>query len=242
MSRRLEEIDWQSTPLGDLMLRRRREPTTGREIYEVKLGEEFLMSSLFTAAETELAHLGLAAARPTDLDVVVGGLGLGYTLVAALENDRVRSVRVIEALAPVISWHERHLLPDTVAATDDPRTTFVHDDFFAWARRGGPPSVDVVLLDVDHTPEHHLHPSHADLYTEDGLRSLAGHLRPDGVFALWSDDPPDPAFVAVLSRVFVDVEGVVVEFPNPITGSTSSNSVYTARWRPRRPPASDPSD
>lgn len=242
MSRRLEEIDWQSTPLGDLMLRRRREPTTGREIYEVKLGEEFLMSSLFTAAETELAHLGLAAARPTDLDVVVGGLGLGYTLVAALENDRVRSVRVIEALAPVISWHERHLLPDTVAATDDPRTTFVHDDFFAWARRGGPPSVDVVLLDVDHTPEHHLHPSHADLYTEDGLRSLAGHLRPDGVFALWSDDPPDPAFVAVLSQVFVDVEGVVVEFPNPITGSTSSNSVYTARWRPRHPPASDPGD
>ncbi|MBB2987326.1 spermidine synthase [Terracoccus luteus] len=251
MSRRLEEIDWQSTPLGDLMLRRRREPTTGREIYEVKLGEEFLMSSLFTVAEIELAHLGLAAARPTgptgihdapDLDVVVGGLGLGYTLVAALESDRVRSVRVIEALAPVISWHERHLLPDTVAATDDPRTTFVHDDFFAWARRGGPPGVDVVLLDVDHTPEHHLHPSHADLYTPDGLRSLAGHLRPEGVFALWSDDPPDPAFVGVLSEVFVDVEGVVVDFPNPITGSTSSNSVYTARWRPGHAPASGPTD
>ncbi|CAN7340972.1 spermidine synthase [Terrabacter sp. LjRoot27] len=237
MSRRFEEIDWQQTPMGEISLRRRLEPSLLVDVYEVKLGEEFLMSSLFTVAEVELARLGLAAVEGDGsgegLDVVVGGLGLGYTAVAALEDDRVRTLTVVEALAPVISWHERQLLPGTAALTVDPRTTLLEGDFFALAREGhgfgdAPDLLHAVLLDIDHTPHHVLHPSHADLYSREGLSRLAATLHPGGVFALWSDDPPEDAFTALLAEVFADVAAHEVSFANPLTGGTSSNGVYVA--------------
>jgi spermidine synthase len=234
MSRHFEELDWQNTDLGEISLRRRLERTLQVDVYEVKLGDEFLMSSLFTVAEVELARLGLAACTAPELDVVVGGLGLGYTAVAALEEPRVRSLVVVEALAAVIHWHESSLLPDAVTLTSDPRSRLVQGDFFALARatggfsNDGPSRVHAVLLDIDHTPGHVLHPSHAAFYTPAGLRALHDHLNPGGVFALWSDDPPDADFLALLRAEFASAQGHVVSFPNPLTGGTSANSVYVA--------------
>jgi spermidine synthase len=112
----------------------------------------------------------------------------------------------------------------------------VLDDFFAVMR--GASQVDhvndearwdAILLDVDHSPRHQLDPSHAELYTVAGLRSLARHLVEGGVFALWSDDPPDEEFLVTLRAVFADVEAHVVDFANALTGGTSSNTVYVAR-------------
>lgn len=242
MSRRFEEIDWQQTPWGEISLRRRLEPSLLVDVYEVKLGEEFLMSSLFTVAEVELARLGLAAVEGEHLDVVVGGLGLGYTALAALEDLRVRTVTVVEALAPVISWHERRLLPDTAALTLDPRTTLLEGDFFALAREGvgfgrATGLLHAVLLDIDHTPHHVLHPSHADLYTREGLERLAARLHPGGVFALWSDDPPEARFTALLAGVFADAAAHEVTFANPLTGGRSSNTVYVATTSSTHPTA-----
>ena len=91
---------------------------------------------------------------------------------------------------------------------------------------------DAFLLDVDHTPRNVLHPSHAPFYEADGLVRMAGLLRPGGVFALWSDDPPDDAFLATLDEVLPGPEAHVVAFPNPATGGESANTVYVAR----RPP------
>ena len=85
-----------------------------------------------------------------------------------------------------------------------------------------------MLLDIDHTPRHVLHPSHAAFYSADGLRSLRRHLHPEGVFALWSDDPPDEDFLGLLRAGFTSAQGHVVSFPNPLTGGTSANSVYVA--------------
>jgi spermidine synthase len=234
MSRRFEELDWQNTEMGEISLRRRLERTLEVDVYEVKLGEEFLMSSLFPVAEIELARLGLAACAGAELDVVVGGLGLGYTAVTALEEPRVRSLVVVEALGPVIGWHEKHLLPDAETLTRDPRTRLVQGDFFALAAApggfgaDGPDRVHAVLLDIDHTPQHVLHPSHAAFYTPQGLRALHGHLHPGGVFALWSDDPPDADFVNLLQAEFGSAEAHVVSFANPLTGGTSANTVYVA--------------
>lgn len=234
MSRKLEELDWQETAMGEISLRRRLDPTLKVEVYEVKLGEEFLMSSLFTAAEVELARLGLAAVTGEQLDVVVGGLGLGYTAATALEDPRVRSLAVVEALPQVIDWHERRLLPETAGLAQDPRTRLVHTDFFASVRgsegfgTGTPERYHAVLLDIDHTPRHVLHPSHAALYTADGLADVRRLLHPGGVFAMWSDDPPDEEFTAVLGQVFTDTAAHVVTFPNPLTGGDSANTVYVA--------------
>ena len=86
MSARFEELAWAPTPMGEISLRRRLEPSLRVDVYEVKLGEEYLMSSLFTVAEIELARLGLAQVPGSDLDVVVGGLGLGYTARAVLTD------------------------------------------------------------------------------------------------------------------------------------------------------------
>ena len=222
--------------MGAISLRRRLDPMLRVEVYEVKLGDDFLMSSLFTVAEVELARLALDELDGTGFDVAVGGLGLGYTASAALEDERVTALLVVEALEEVISWHERRLLPDVVALSADPRTRFQHGDFFAMAESatGFDPTTPerkfhAILLDVDHTPRHVLHPSHADFYRPAGLRRLTRHLRPDGVFALWSDDPPDPDFLTALDDVFNHVQAHVVRFPNPITGGESANTVYTAR-------------
>ena len=201
----------------------------------MRLGDEYLMSSLFTVAEEALATLGLAALGHDDLDVVVGGLGLGYTAGTALADRRVRSLHVVEALEAVIDWHERQLLPLSPAITEVPRCHLVHGDFFALVAgesgfgSGTPARVDAVLLDIDHTPGHVLNESHAPFYTPSGLSRVADRLNPGGVFALWSDDPPDPAFLEVLRQVFGTADGQLIEFANPLTGGTSSNSVYVAR-------------
>lgn len=234
MIARFEELDWQETRMGELTLRRRADPGTGELIYEVKLKDEYLMSSLFTRAEEQLATLGLAAAEGTDLHVLVGGLGLGYTAATALHDSRVRKLDVIDALPAVIEWHERELLPMSAQLVRDPRVTLVHDDFFAVVRRPPAPEdarYDVVLLDVDHSPQHTLDPSHADLYTSAGIESLARHLTDRGVFALWSDDPPDADFLTTLSSVLDDCAAHVVEFDNRLTGGISSNTVYIGTRR-----------
>jgi spermidine synthase len=187
------------------------------------------MSSLFTHAEEQLAHLGLAPLEGQHLAVLVGGLGLGYTAQAALSHPEVASVAVVEALQPVIDWHVEGLLPTSASLTDDDRTRFVLDDFFALMRRDPQERFDAILLDVDHSPRHQLNASHADLYTPEGLRRMTRHLAPGGVFALWSDDPPDVEFGAVLAGVFAATRAHVVTFDNPLTGGTSSNTVYVAR-------------
>lgn len=234
MITRFEELDWQPTPIGDLMLRRRTEPAVGQEIYEVKLGDEYLMSSLFTVAEEELANLGLAAAEGDELSVLVGGLGLGYTAVAALRDERVRALTVIDRLGAVIGWHERMLLPVSMELVSDARTTLVEDDFFAVMRAAPAPGhggYSAILLDVDHSPRHQLDPTHADLYNAAGLRALDRHLASRGVFALWSDDPPDEEFMVELGAVFDDAAAHVVDFDNPVTGGVSSNTIYVGRSR-----------
>lgn len=230
-----EELDYRNTPMGDISLRRRMEPRLGVEVYEVKLGDEFLMSSLFIDGEVELANLGLAACATGPLDVVVGGLGLGYTARAVLDHPAVRSLLVIDAIEAVIDWHRRGLVPLGAGLSDDARCEFLLGDFFARVNASGmnPQTPDcrfhAILLDIDHSPRHVLHPDHAAFYSSDGLRRLAGHLRAKGIFALWSNDPPDPTFSATLAGVFSSAEAHVVQFDNPLQDREATNTVYVAQ-------------
>src|SRR3954466_8109257 len=126
VSGNFEELDYRETPLGELILRRRRMLSLGGiEIYEVKLGGAFLMSSLFHEVEEALARLGLGELEGEQWDVVVGGLGLGYTAVAALEHRAVKALLVVDALAPVIGWRRQGLVPLGKKLTEDPRTRMV---------------------------------------------------------------------------------------------------------------------
>ncbi|MEQ9823347.1 MAG: spermidine synthase [Puniceicoccaceae bacterium] len=232
-------LDYVPTPLGDLMLRWRQSPQLpGIDIYEVKLGEHFLMSSLFHEAETQLAELSLSKVSESlgKLDVVVGGLGLGYTAAAALESGRVDRLVVIEMLEPVIAWHQRAWVPLGEQLCGDPRCNLRQADFFAcvldpnveWFP--GEPSrrVHAVLLDIDHSPRHWLHPCNASFYSEQGLTAMRKHILPGGVFGLWADGETDEAFTARLGAVFQTVEAHCIEFENPVTGGISRGSVYVA--------------
>lgn len=234
----LNILDAQETYLGPLVLRSRTIPALDYlEIFEVKLGEEFLMSSLFPEAEKELAHLGLAKLGGNDWDIVVGGLGLGYTAAAALENPKVGSMIVAELFPQVISWHERELVPVGSILMKDSRCRLVAEDFFAAAvdrEVGLDPEhpnrkFHAILLDIDHTPSHQLDQENAGFYSLASLSAMAEQLQAGGVFGLWSDAAPDATFTELLLSVFETAEAIVVPFYNPIQDKESSNTVYLAQ-------------
>ncbi|NWK55579.1 spermidine synthase [Verrucomicrobiaceae bacterium N1E253] len=243
-SPRFEELDYQQTPLGEVILRRRTMMTLDDlEVYEIMLGADFLMSSLFTVVEEALSDLGLAACEAAfpgeKLDVVVGGLGLGYTAQKALDHHSVVSLTVVDYLKPVIEWHEKGLVPLGEGLTKDGRCHFEYGDFFKRATaKPDQPGFDAsqagkqfhaVLLDIDHSPDHLLNEQHAHFYQPDGLRAMTRQIHPGGVFALWSDDPPEASFMNSLNEVFAACETHVVPFTNPILGRDSESTVYVCR-------------
>ncbi len=248
MGKLFEELDHSHTSLGELILRRRRYVGLDEEVYEVKLGEDFLMSSLFTASEEALGRLGVhhsrlsrAAAEETGeddaehrgLDVVVGGLGLGYTAAAVLESPAVRSLVVVEYLEPVIEWHRSGMLPVSATLTGDERCRIVSADFFAsaFSEEGFDPSrpghrFDAVLADIDHSHDAWLDPANDSLYQVEGLRSLKRHLLPGGVFGLWSNDPPDGDFRGRMAAAFAAEWAEAVVFHNPLQNIEVTQTVY----------------
>ena len=238
MSENFAILDSRLTPLGELMLRRRRlQMLDGLEVFEVKLGESFLMSSLFHDVEVALADLGLAPLAGPALDVVVGGLGLGYTAVAALKHPAVQLLLVVETLDAVIDWHQQGLVPLGQTLTRDSRCRLIHGDFFALAaapQLGFDPAqparrFHAILLDIDHSPRNLLHARHGAFYESTGLRRLAEHIHPGGVFAMWSDDPPDVEFLDKLDQIFVRSQAHIVKFHNPLLDTDSASTVYVAR-------------
>ena len=240
MSRNFEEIDFQDTPIGEVILQRRREKILDDlDIFEVKLNDEYLMSSLFTVGEVALSEIALDALEMEagTADVVVGGLGLGYTAEAALEHSVLGSLLVVEYLQPVIDWHRNGLVPIGSRIANDARSRISHGDFFAAALD---PSIgfdpgnpgrrfDAILLDVDHSPARHLKGFRGGFYEEAGIRQLAGNLKPGGVFGLWSDDEPEDSFMDILAQVFDEVWGNVVVFPNPLEEREETNGIYIAK-------------
>ena len=238
MSKLFEELDYRQTQLGELILRRRRVLSLDRDVVEVILNDEHLMSDMFTASEIALADIPLDRMMVTAPDILVGGLGLGYTADAVLGHDRVRSLTVVEYLAPIIEWHRAGMLPLGTRLAGDPRCRFVEGDFFALALgdAGFDPDrpgrrFDGIFLDIDHSPDFHLNPSHAALYGEDGLTRLKRHLTGSGIFALWSNDPPDSTFLSRLDAHFTAASAEEVRFFNPLLGEDCVQTVYLGMMR-----------
>ena len=230
-----EEIDSQASPLGEISLRKRRIPVFGdKDIYEVKLGEEFLMSSMFVEAEEALSSLGLAAVKGDNLDVVVGGLGLGYTAVEALKDTRINELLVVDALETVIGWHRDELVPLGKILNSDTRNRYVLGSFFDLAvdpengfdQRAKGKQFDAILLDIDHSPTEYLNAANASFYSVENLSLMAKQLKSGGVFAMWSQNLPEESFENLLKSVFGHVESHIVSFYNPFQNSQSTNSVY----------------
>ena len=242
MSRLFEELDYRETPIGPISLRRRFHLTLKVDVFEIILGDEHLMSSIFTVSEIALARLGLDKVRDLNgdaeerWDVVVGGLGLGYTAGAVLEDPRVGSLLVVELLDAVADWHEAGLIPLEPPLSTDARCRIVRDDFFALA--GSEQGFDkinpgrqfhAVLIDIDHTPDWLLDARSGHFYSKEGLRKLSRHLKPGGIMGLWSDVVPDAEFLGRLSEVFCEAWAEPVTFYNPLQNSDYTQTIYLAR-------------
>ncbi len=232
-----EEIDFCRSSLGDLILRRRQVAgIPGRDIYEIKLNDELLVSSLLSESERELANRSLPEVEGGAFEVLIGGLGLGYTAAAALRDQRVKRVTVVELLPEVIGWHERGLVPLKTPLNTDSRCQFHQGDFFRLLR--DPPAAGLptpkagygaILVDIDHAPDSWLHLHHRDFYGEAGLEQVAALIAPGGVFSYWSSGRVKEDFLAVLNGVFSNVLTHEIEVENPLVHENQVDTIYVAR-------------
>lgn len=235
MSWMFEEIDYRETQIGALSLRRRRMTPDGEDIWELKLNDGYLMSSQFVDGEVALATLALEILPGTQLDVVVGGLGLGYTAKAALDDPRVNRLTVVELIPEVIEWHHKHVLPLGKEVAGDRRCELLEGDFFALARSpqgfGDDPRLtyDAILVDIDHSTTHLIDESSSTFYGSEAVAAVVRKLKPQGVFALWSSDDVDEVFLETMRASLQDVRAERVEFFNPYRDAPGFNIIYLGR-------------
>ena len=230
-----EILDWAPTPLGTLCLRRREVLSRpGLQVTEVTLDGEFLMSSLQNDSESQLATLALdwrsryvASTESEGLEVLVGGLGLGYTARAAQASPGVAQVEVIELLPQVIAWFERGLVPLADELRDADTVRWTQADVFEHLAAPPERTVDAILLDVDHSPDENLAPRNRAFYTVEGLARARRHLRPDGVLAIWSS-AEDVAFACRLDEVFREVRVEPVRWTNELIDEEQRDDLFLA--------------
>jgi spermidine synthase len=176
--------------------------------YTIRVDGAPLMSTRQHASEEKLAQLACAHLKDTHgARVLVGGLGFGFTVQAALAAvARDASVVVAEILAAVIAWNRNPVFPLASRALADPRVTVLHDDVaeVILKQRGG---FDSIILDVDNGPAALSTEGNSRLYDFAGLQRIRAALRTGGCVAFWSA-APDPAFEKLLARAGfrVDVE------------------------------------
>ena len=224
----LEILAYEPTPLGPLCLRRRELLSRpGTVITEITLDHELLMSSYNTASERALANEALARNSGSDLRVLVGGLGLGYTANEVLQSKRVRCVDVIELLPEVVGFLQQGLVPLSPTLLAEPRFSVREGDVYARLREPPGERWDLVLIDVDHSPEEHLGSANESFYTESGLACAMRHLAPGGVLAVWSYMESSP-FVDALRAAFAVVETVPVSFVNDLVDEEHTDWLFLA--------------
>jgi len=225
----LEILAYEPSPLGMLCLRRREllsQP--GTIVTEVTLNHEFLMSSLYTDSEQVLAQTALQMHPGQDLQVMVGGLGLGYTAWEALGCDRVAAVEVVELLPQVIDWLAQGLVPLSPELIGEPRLVVTEGDVYGRLMAAPESCFDLILIDVDHSPDERLGEESVSFYTAAGLSAARQHLAPGGVLAVWSYAESSP-FSEALHEVFTEVRVEPVTYDNQLINEQRTDWLFFAR-------------
>ena len=221
-----EVLEHAESLLGVLILRRRTLPVPG--VIELTLDHQFLMSSAVTDSERALTTRAIEIHGGRHLDVLIGGLGLGYTAKAALESDRVARVEVVELVQGIVDWVAKGVIPLGPELMADARFRAVQDDVFERLRRPPARRHDLILIDVDHSPDERLGETSDSFYAHANLALAARHLAPGGVFGVWSTSE-NPAFEAELHETFADVRVEPIDFFNETTGRDETNWLFLAR-------------
>lgn len=170
----------------------------------VRVDQRILMSNRMHHSEEALAERALERAdRPRT--VLVGGLGLGYTLRAVLDIVSAKAeVTVAELVPELVEWNRKYLGAETLHPLDDPRCNVVVGDVFDLLKRSRA-TFDVILLDVDNGPAALAQAKNQRLYGEGGVRACRAALKPGGVLAVWSAGP-SARYVKKLESLGFDVD------------------------------------
>ena len=199
---------------GELVLRERRpdsdDPGGGATVLELRANGVFVMDTAEHGSERALADAALASvAEPRR--VLVGGLGLGFTLDRVLGDRRVEHVDVVEIEPALVEWMRDGTIPHGRRLLADRRARVVVADLVRAVAEAGPATYDVVLLDVDNGPAQLVHPDNAAIYDEAFLRAVLGRLAPGGALVVWSAERA-PELAETLRTVF----GHVREHDHPV--------------------------
>ncbi|MGI9456083.1 MAG: spermidine synthase [Aeoliella sp.] len=224
----LEILAYEPTELGILCLRRRELlGESGTIVTEVTLDHEFLMSSYLVDSEQALARVAIEMHGGDALDVLVGGLGLGYTAHEALAGATVKRLEVVEFLPQVIDWLDRGLVPLAKELKGNERLSIIQGDVYA---RLTQPQIsdtqyDLILIDVDHSPDDCLGDASAGFYTSKGLTQARGHLAAGGVLGVWSSAESSP-FADAMRSVFDEVRIEQVTVWNPLIDEEQTDWLF----------------
>ncbi len=169
--------------------------------YFIKLNGRQLMSSTSTTSELLLADKGCEEIeRVPKPRVLIGGLGLGFSLKRVLELiGKAGVVHVAELVPDVVAWNRDFLQPVNGALIDDPRVEVFADDVFALIRRAANGPYNAILLDVDNGPTSFVQRENSRLYTRRGLNTIRNALKPNGRVSFWSAEA-EPRFLESLTR------------------------------------------
>lgn len=215
-----DEIARAASERGELVLRRRYDGTL-----ELRANGVFVMDTAETSTERALATRALALVeRPAQ--VLVGGLGLGFTLEAVLADERVQRCTVVEIEPALAGWLRDGTVPHGPALLADPRADVVVADVAVALRQSAPAAYDLVLLDVDNGPGYLVHDANAGLYEAPALTDARRAARPGGQVVVWSAAEA-PELAATMRRVFGEVE----ELPYAVRLQTREETywLYAAR-------------
>ena len=197
------EIARAESERGELVLRERR-PEHGPSSLELRANGVFVMDTLEVATERALATAALAAVE-APVAVIVGGLGLGFTMHEVLADSRVEKIAVVEVEQALVDWMRDGTVPHGPALLADERVTVVVADIAVALAEAPPGSYDLLLLDVDNGPGYLVHEANAAIYRTPFLTNARAALRAGGAIAIWSASQT-PELERTLSEVFTSVE------------------------------------
>jgi spermidine synthase len=202
------------TPDGEIQLQGRPLPD-GSLAYEIISDGVFLMASYNQVSERALARYGLealGASQHAEPRVLVGGLGMGFTLQEILSRE-VACVDVVEISPYVIEWNGTFFAALNGDVLADPRVGLIRDDLYSVLRTSPPATYHAILLDVDNGPSWLAHEDNARLYTREALERWAALLTPGGSLAVWSAQP-EPELLERAQAVFDRAEEIPILAPD----------------------------
>ncbi|GLZ78852.1 spermidine synthase [Actinorhabdospora filicis] len=181
--------------------------------FEIISNGVFLMDTRNGESERVLVRAAVEAVKGDGARMLIGGLGVGFSLAEAARHPRVGWVTVVECEPSVIAWHASHLADFSAGAVRSPDVTVVCADLLAWLRQAPEGcAFDAICLDIDNGPDWTVTPANAELYTGDGLGLVCSRLAPGGAAAFWSASASE-AFEERLRERFAAVR--VIEVPVP---------------------------